>query len=88
MLPFDAQDQQEAARRIIYEPVPFNHPIWEFVTKEAKDLIASKFKPKNILKDCWRKIDLKGLHSMKSSCILGFVKEAKKCKRCGGNQGI
>ncbi|CDW90010.1 myosin light chain kinase [Stylonychia lemnae] len=40
MLPFDADDQKEAARRIIYEPVPFTHPIWDFVTVEAKDLIA------------------------------------------------
>jgi len=40
MLPFDAEDQKEAARRIIYEPVPFTHPIWDFVTVEAKDLIS------------------------------------------------
>lgn len=43
MLPFDADDQKEAARRIIYEPVPFNHPIWDFVSVEAKDLIKSNF---------------------------------------------
>jgi serine/threonine protein kinase len=42
MLPFDADDQKEAARRTIYDPVPFTHPIWDFVTIEAKDLIASK----------------------------------------------
>jgi hypothetical protein len=41
MLPFDADDQKEAARRTIYEPVPFSHPIWDFVTVEAKDLISS-----------------------------------------------
>lgn len=40
MLPFDAPDQKEAARRTIYDPVPFTHPIWDFVTVEAKDLIA------------------------------------------------
>eukprot|EP00347_Sterkiella_histriomuscorum_P019499 403341396 len=40
MLPFDAEDQKEAARRTIYEPVPFTHPIWDYVTVEAKDLIT------------------------------------------------
>ena len=42
MLPFDSNDQKETARRTIYDPVPFTHPIWDFVTVEAKDLIASK----------------------------------------------
>lgn len=39
MLPFDAEDQKEQARQIIYEPVLLSHPIWDFVTVEAKDLI-------------------------------------------------
>jgi hypothetical protein len=39
MLPFDSQDQRETARKTIYEPVPFSHPIWDFVSIEAKDLI-------------------------------------------------
>ena len=39
MLPFDADDSKEIARLTIYEPVPFVHPIWDFVSSEAKDLI-------------------------------------------------
>jgi hypothetical protein len=42
MVPFDSNDQKEAARKTIYEPVPFTHPIWDFVSSEAKDLITSK----------------------------------------------
>lgn len=32
MLPFDSDDNKETARQTIYEPVPFNHPIWNFVS--------------------------------------------------------
>lgn len=39
MLPFDSDDNRETARQTIYEPVPFNHPIWDFVSMDAKDLI-------------------------------------------------
>lgn len=39
MLPFDSEDSKETARQTIYEPIPFTHPIWEFVSAEAKDLI-------------------------------------------------
>ena len=39
MLPFDSDDNRETARQTIYEPVPFTHPIWDFVSGEAKDLI-------------------------------------------------
>lgn len=39
MLPFDSDDNKETARQTIYEPVPFTHPVWEFVSSEAKDLI-------------------------------------------------
>jgi len=41
MLPFDSDDNRETARQTIYEPVPFNHPIWGFVSNEAKDLIKA-----------------------------------------------
>ena len=40
MLPFDSDDNRETARQTIYDPVPFNHPIWDFVSGEAKDLIT------------------------------------------------
>lgn len=39
MLPFDSDDNKETARQTIYDPVPFSHPIWGFVSQEAKDLI-------------------------------------------------
>jgi calcium-dependent protein kinase len=39
MLPFDSDDNRETARQTIYEPVPFTHPIWDFVSAEAKDII-------------------------------------------------
>lgn len=39
MLPFDSDDNRETARQTIYDPVPFTHPIWDFVSSEAKDLI-------------------------------------------------
>jgi len=42
MLPFDSPDQRETARQTIYDPVPFTHQIWEYVSPEAKDLIESK----------------------------------------------
>lgn len=53
MLPFDSNDSQEVARQTIYEPVPFNHPIWEFVTVEAKDLIS-----RLLTKDRFKRITL------------------------------
>ena len=40
MLPFDSDDNRETARQTIYDPVPFDHPVWEFVSKDAKDLIT------------------------------------------------
>jgi len=42
MLPFDSDDNKETARQTIYDPAPFEHPIWKFVSSEAKDLIISK----------------------------------------------
>lgn len=47
MLPFDSDDNKETARQTIYDPVPFGHKVWSFVSIEAKDLIFSKlFIPK------------------------------------------
>ena len=42
MLPFDSDDNRETARQTIYDPVPFTHPIWGYVSPEAKDLIEGK----------------------------------------------
>lgn len=39
MLPFDSDDNKETARQTIYDPVPFDHPIWNYVSADAKDLI-------------------------------------------------
>lgn len=63
MLPFDAEDQKEVARKIIYDPVPFTHPIWDFVTVEAKDLISSIYLFLNVFvglleKDRYKRITL------------------------------
>ena len=41
MLPFDSDDNKETARQTIYDPVPFDHPVWKYVSAEAKDLILS-----------------------------------------------
>lgn len=43
MLPFDSDDNRETARQTIYDPVPFTHPIWEYVSQDAKHLIKGKF---------------------------------------------
>jgi calcium/calmodulin-dependent protein kinase I len=43
MLPFDSEDNKETARQTIYEPVPFDHQVWNYVSEEAKDLILSMF---------------------------------------------
>lgn len=40
MLPFDSDDNKETARQTIYDPVPFGHKVWSFVSDEAKDLIS------------------------------------------------
>ena len=42
MLPFDSDDNKETARQTIYDPVPFDHSVWNFVSSEAKHLITSK----------------------------------------------
>lgn len=42
MLPFDSEDNKETARQTIYEPVPFDHQVWKYVSDESKDLIISK----------------------------------------------
>jgi len=42
MLPFDHDDNRETAKQTIYDPVPFKHPIWEYVSPDAKDLIKGK----------------------------------------------
>ena len=42
MLPFDSEDNKETARQTIYDPVPFDHPVWKYASDEAKDLILSK----------------------------------------------
>lgn len=41
MLPFDSDDNKETARQTIYDPVPFDHAVWTYVSSEAKDLILS-----------------------------------------------
>ena len=41
MLPFDSDDNKETARQTIYDPVPFDHSVWNFVSNEAKHLITS-----------------------------------------------
>ena len=56
MLPFDAEDNKETARMTIYEPVPFTHPIWDFVTAEAKDLIKGLLN-----KDRFKRISLENV---------------------------
>jgi calcium/calmodulin-dependent protein kinase I len=43
MLPFDSDDNRETARQTIYDEVPFSHPIWEYVSTDAKHLIKGKF---------------------------------------------
>lgn len=43
MLPFDSDDNKETARQTIYDPVPFSHKVWTFVSDEAKDLITRKY---------------------------------------------
>ena len=43
MLPFDSEDNKETARQTIYDPVPFDHQVWTYVSDEAKDLIISKY---------------------------------------------
>ena len=53
MLPFDSNDQRETARQTIYDPVPFDHIIWNYVSTEAKDLIA-----KLLIKDRFKRIQL------------------------------
>lgn len=42
MLPFDSEDNKETARQTIYDPVPFDHQVWKYVSDESKDLILSK----------------------------------------------
>jgi calcium/calmodulin-dependent protein kinase I len=32
MLPFDSDDNKETARQTIYDPVPFDHSVWNFVS--------------------------------------------------------
>lgn len=44
MLPFDSDDNKETARQTIYDPVPFTHTVWKYVTNEAKDIIKSEKK--------------------------------------------
>lgn len=41
LLPFDAPDPRETARRIVMEPIPLNNPVWEYVSTDAKNLIKS-----------------------------------------------
>lgn len=41
MLPFDSEDNKETARQTIYDPVPFDHQVWKYVSDESKDLILS-----------------------------------------------
>ena len=42
MLPFDSDDNKETARQTIYDPVPFDHTVWKYVSDDAKDIIISK----------------------------------------------
>ena len=59
MLPFDSDDNKETARQTIYDPVPFGHKVWSFVSTEAKDLIQSKLTHSSyilLLQDSLRKI--------------------------------
>lgn len=53
MLPFDSDDNKETARQTIYDPVPFEHPVWNKVSQEAKDLIL-----KLLEKDRFKRISL------------------------------
>jgi serine/threonine protein kinase len=53
MLPFDSDDNKETARQTIYDPVPFDHPIWNYVSGDAKDLILSLLE-----KDRFKRISL------------------------------
>ena len=41
MLPFDSDDNKETARQTIYDPVPFDHAVWGFASKDVKDIISS-----------------------------------------------
>ena len=39
MLPFDADSKKEVARQTIYDPVPFDAPLWKYASSDSKDLI-------------------------------------------------
>lgn len=40
MLPFDSDQNKETARQTVHEPVPFRHKLWDYVSRDAKDLIV------------------------------------------------
>jgi hypothetical protein len=42
-LPFDDNDDREIAKKTIYSDVKLNHPNWEKVSDDAKDLVLSKY---------------------------------------------
>jgi hypothetical protein len=56
MLPFDSENNKETVRRTIYEPVPFSHPIWDYVSPEATNLIAQLLQ-----KDRFKRITLEAV---------------------------
>ena len=39
-LPFDSQDDKEIGRKTIYQEISFNHPVWNNVSEQGKDLIS------------------------------------------------
>ena len=42
-LPFDSEEDKEIARKTIYDEVQMEHPAWQKVSEDAKDLVLSKY---------------------------------------------
>lgn len=79
MLPFDSEDNKETARQTIYDPVPFDHPVWKYASDEAKDLILSKKHTMNLthFQDYLRRIDSREQAQRKFLATHGFAEETK-----------
>ena len=53
-LPFDSQDDTEIGHKTIYQEISFNHPVWQGVSEDGKDLIK-----KLLCKDPKKRIQIK-----------------------------
>jgi serine/threonine protein kinase len=56
MLPFDAEDSKEIARKTVYEDVHFTHPCWQYASPDSKHLITGLLK-----KDRFERISIEGV---------------------------